>query len=57
MVPVVMAVIVLGGAVIARVILVRTKTVWLLNTLMLWGAGLGLVIFFLIPDMVRVADR
>ncbi len=51
------AIIVIVGAAIFYVVLVRTNTVWLLNRLMLWGAGLGLVIFFLVSDIVRVAKH
>ena len=39
---------------LAYVILVRTRTDWVLNRFMLLGAGLGIAIYFLTSDIVRV---
>jgi hypothetical protein len=46
--------IVLVAILIGYVILVRTRTDWVLNRFMLLGAGLGIVMFFLVSDIVRV---
>lgn len=39
------------------VILIRTSTAWVLNRFMLLGAGLGIVMFLLVSDIVRVAKH
>jgi hypothetical protein len=46
--------IILVAVLIAYVILVRTRTDWVLNRFMLVAAGLGIAMFFLISDIVRV---
>jgi hypothetical protein len=46
--------IILVAVLIAYFILVRTRTDWVLNRFMLLAAGLGIVMFFLISDIVRV---
>lgn len=49
---IVLAVLFLGYAVI-----IRTNSNWVLNRFMLLGAGLGIAIFFLISDIVRVSKH
>lgn len=46
--------VVLVAVLIAYFILVRTRTDWVLNRFMLLGAALGIAMFFLISDVVRV---
>ena len=49
--------IVLVAVLIAYVILVRTRTDWVLNRFMLLGAALGVAMFFLVSDIVRVVHH
>jgi hypothetical protein len=49
--------IVLVAVLIAYIILVRTRTDWVLNRFMLLGAALGIAMFFLISDIVRVVHH
>ena len=50
-------VIILATLIVTYVILVRTNRAWVLNRLMLLGAGLGVAMFFLISDIVRVSKH
>jgi hypothetical protein len=49
--------IILAAVIGTYVILVRTSTAWVLNRFMLLGAGLGIAMFFLVSDIVRVAKH
>ena len=49
--------IILASVIVTYVILVRTNTAWVLNRFMLLGAALGIAIFSLVSDIVRVAKH